>query len=227
MQQYFVCEELNVNKTISLNEDIVFHLTKVLRNSENSFRLCDINGRIFLARLENNKAFIFESLDENNELEHDVTALISIIKQDKFEIILQKLCELGVKRIVPVITAYSQDLIFTDNRITRFNKILKEAAEQSHRNFVPELLSPIKLSEISNYLSDINIVPYEKSLDKFDIDINNKTISFIIGPEGGFKKEEIDYLKNNSFVDTSLGKRILRAETAAITMMSYILKDIQ
>ena len=60
MQQYFVCEELNVNKTISLNEDIVFHLTKVLRNSEENFRLVDKNNNIYLAELINNKAHIIK-----------------------------------------------------------------------------------------------------------------------------------------------------------------------
>ena len=109
MQQYFINEILDINKTISLNEDIVFHLSKVLRNTETNFRLVDKNHNIFLAELIDNKANVIKKLDENNELDIDITALIATIKQDKFEIILQKLTELGIKRIVPIKTSYSQD----------------------------------------------------------------------------------------------------------------------
>ena len=110
MQQYFINEKLEENKTISLNEDIVFHLTKVLRDSETNFRLVDINNDVFIAELINNKAHIINKIDEYNEPNVDITAIISTIKQDRFEIILQKLTELGVNRIVPVSTAYSYNL---------------------------------------------------------------------------------------------------------------------
>lgn len=221
MQQYFVNEKLEENKTISLSEDIVFHLTKVLRNSEKLFRLVDTNHDIFLAELVNNHAHIINKLDENNELNINVTALISVIKQDKFEIILQKLTELGVNRIIPVTTAYSQNINFSDNKIIRFKKIIKEAAEQSHRNVIPELCSLIKFNDIVEYKSDLNLIPYEKE-ENSDLSLKSKSITFIIGPEGGFKKEEVDYLCNNDFQSLSLGKSILRAETAAISIMSNI-----
>lgn len=224
MQQYFVNTTLNINETISLDEDIVFHLTKVLRNTENNFRLVDLNHKVFLAELINKKAHILEQLDENNELDYDVTALIAIIKQDKFEIILQKLTELGVKRIVPVITAYSQHLVFSDNKIIRFNKIIKEAAEQSHRNIIPELCTSIELKNVDKYKSDLNVVAYEKENEN-NISFKSKSISFIVGPEGGFKKDEINFLLENGFKSISLGKTILRAETAAINLASNIIWD--
>ena len=227
MQQYFVSEKLDINKTISLNEDIVFHLSKVLRNSEKEFRLVDINGDVYLANLNGNIATIFDKINENNELVCNTTALICLIKQDKFEMILQKLCELGINKIIPVNSAYSQDLIFTENRVTRFNKIIKEACEQSHRNFLPILENPVNFEDVIKYKSDLNIVPYEKSSSKCLDSLKSNSISFIIGPEGGFKKEEVEYLIKNNFKEISLGKRILRAETAAISMMSYILKDNQ
>ena len=222
MQQYFVDEILEVNKTISLNEDIVFHLTKVLRNTEDKFRLVDNNNVVFLAELKNNKAFVTDKLDDNNELDIHITALISTIKQDKFEIILQKLTELGVKRIVPVKTSYSQDLFINDKKIHRFNKIIQEAAEQSHRNIIPELCSLINLDDIDKYKSELNIVPYEKEANS-NISLKSKSLTFIIGPEGGFKKEEIESLINKGFKSISLGKRILRAETAAINITGNII----
>ena len=221
MQQYFVNEKLEYNKTISLNEDIVFHLTKVLRNSEKTFRLVDSSQDIYLAELINTNAHILSKTNENNELSIDVTALISVIKQDKFEIILQKLTELGVNKIVPVITAYSQSINFSDNKLNRFNKIIKEAAEQSHRNRIPELCPMINFNEILKYKSDLNLIPYEKETES-NLSLKASSITYIIGPEGGFKKDEVDYLCSNGFKSLSLGKTILRAETAAITLMSDI-----
>ena len=226
MQQYFVNTLLSINKTISLDEDIVFHLRKVLRNTENTFRLVDSNNDIYIATLLNgNEAKILNKLDENNELNSNVTALICMIKQDKFETVLQKLTELGVKTIIPVESSYSQSNVFSENKLIRFNKIIKEAAEQSHRNILPKLLKPIKLDEIIRYKSNLNIVPYEKETLGIKTNLNSKSISFIVGPEGGFKKEEIDFLISNGFISISLGKRILRAETAAISIMSSIVWD--
>lgn len=222
MQQYFVNEILEVNKTISLNEDIVFHLTKVLRDTETNFRLVDQKHKVFIAKLVEGKAKVIEELNENNEANISVTALISTIKQDKFELILQKLTELGVKRIIPVTTSYSFNLFLNDKKIKRFNKIILEAAEQSHRNCIPELLPLIKFDDVINYKSELNIVAYEKE-SKINNSLKSNSVTFFIGPEGGFKKEEIDFLINNDFISISLGKSILRAETAAITTISNIL----
>lgn len=221
MQQYFINDELNINKTISLNEDIVFHLTKVLRNSENTFRLVDSKHKVFLAELINNNAHILEEIKEDNESKTEITAVIATIKQDKFEIVLQKLTELGVKRIIPVKTSYSQNLYLNDKKIVRFNKIIQEAAEQSHRNIIPQLLDEISLKDVVNYKSDLNIVAYEKETGN-NISLKSSSVTFIIGPEGGFTKEEIDFLISYDFKSITLGKTILRAETAAITITSNI-----
>ena len=222
MQQYFVDDILEENKTISLNEDIVFHLTKVLRNTEGIFRLVDNNSNVYLAELKNNKAFILKKVNENNELDIHIIAIISTIKQDKFEIILQKLTELGVEKIVPIKTSYSQDLFLNDKKILRFKKIIQEAAEQSHRNVIPELYPLINFDGIDSFMSELNIVPYEKETNS-SINLKSGSISFIIGPEGGFKEDEIELLIKKGFKSISLGKRILRAETAAINITSNII----
>ena len=152
----------------------------------------------------------------------NITALISTIKQDKFEIILQKLTELGVKKIVPVKTAYSQDLFLNDKKIIRFKKIIQEAAEQSHRNTIPELCPLINIKEVDKYNSELNLVSYEKETNS-NVNLKANSITFIIGPEGGFKEEEIELLINKGYKAISLGKRILRAETAAIDTASIII----
>lgn len=104
---------------------------------------------------------------------------------------------------------------------------MKEASEQSHRLIIPELLGIYNLKNLpKELLSDINYVGYEKDAneisDAFQGLQKGKSISILIGPEGGFSPQEIDALTSQSFIRTSLGKRILRAETAAIYALSVI-----
>lgn len=232
MQQYFYPESLNINETISLNDDILYHLKKVLRKDDNYiFRLVDKNHKIFLCHLkDNDKALIVEELNENNELDVEITVILSLIKNDKFELCLQKLVELGVCRIVPYLAQRS--IIKGENsknKMSRYTKIITEAAEQSHRNIIPEITNNINLNEIKNYLGDLNLLAYEKEDSKnTNIDFNNaKKITIIIGPEGGFTNEEIEYFNTLGFNSISLGKRILRAETAAIYLTSLIVGKYQ
>ena len=222
MQQYFIDSNLKVNDLIDLREDILYHLTKVLRSTNKTFRLADIEGNIFLANLKDNKALIIEKLDEDNELNCNITVILSLIKQDKFELTLQKLTELGVKRIIPYNATRSVvKETKTEKKIERYKKILTEASEQSHRNFVPEILPAINLKDIEKYKSELNILAYENE-DNSDYSLKANSITYIIGPEGGFEDKEIEYLKSIGFNSISLGKRILRAETAAIFLTSII-----
>lgn len=227
MQQYFIDKELSVNELVDLRDDIIYHLTKVLRSTNKTFRIADIKGNVFLANLEGNKAKLVEKIDENNELECNITVIMSLIKQDKFELTLQKLTELGVKRIIPYNATRSVvKETKTEKKLSRYKKILTEASEQSHRNCVPEILPAINLNEIKNYLSDLNILAYENESNTCS-NFKSKSITFIIGPEGGFDDKEINALIDLGFKSISLGKRILRAETAAIYLTSLIVGDNQ
>ena len=114
-----------------------------------------------------------------------------------------------------------------DKKLLRFKKIMKEAGEQSHRLIVPELLGIFNLKRLpKECLSDLNYVAYEKDANQIESAFQGlkkyKSISILIGPEGGFSETEIDSLVKQGFVRTSLGKRILRAETAAIYALSVI-----
>lgn len=227
MQQYFIDQVLNVNESYELRDDILYHLTKVLRSTNKTFRLADKNGNIFLANLDNSKAHIIEKLDEYNELTTDITVILALIKQDKFELTLQKLTELGVKRIIPYNATRSVvKEKKTDKKIERYKKILTEASEQSHRNFVPEILPAIDLKDIEKYKSELNFVAYEKE-NESKVNLKGESITFIIGPEGGFDIKEIEYIKSIGFESISLGNRILRAETAAIYLTSIIVGENQ
>ena len=110
---------------------------------------------------------------------------------------------------------------------------MKEASEQSHRVIVPEFLGVFNLKALpKEAFSDVNFVAYEKDASKSDEQFKGlakgKSVSILIGPEGGFSKQEIFNLTELGFIRTSLGKRILRAETAAIyalSVLGYLLEN--
>ena len=228
MQQYFVNKKIELNKKFILDSQIVYHLVKVLRCTNETFRVCDSNKDIYLCRLEGSEANPFEKLNENNELDCDITAIISLIKSDKFELIIQKLTELGVNRIIPFKAKRSMiKETKPEKKKERYEKIAKEAAEQSHRNVIPEIYNAININEITKYMSEVNIIPYEKESDVSTNYKSAKSITFIIGPEGGFEINEYNKLVDLGFKSISLGKRILRAETAALYVTSLIVGENQ
>ena len=169
---------------------------------------------------------IDEYLDENNELDCDITCILSLIKSDKLELCIQKLTELGIKRIVLYDARRSVMKIRDEKKNTRLLKIAKEAAEQSHRNKIPEIIGPCKLKDLSQYKSEKNYICYEAEKNISDIN-KADSITYIIGPEGGFEEEEYHQICEMEFESVSLGKRILRAETAAIYTTSIIIGKCQ
>ncbi len=224
MQQFFYDEPLSLLNSYPLNSDINYQLKKVLRvNDGYEFRLVDCNQNVFLCSYENGLAYTKEKLDEYNELHTDITVILALIKNDKFDFAVQKLTELGVNRIVPYIAKRSVVKPGKgNNKLDRIKKIAKEASEQSHRNKVPEICDYATFKDLKNYMSDLNLLAYEKETKSLKELKNYKSITYIIGPEGGFEPKEVEDIISLGFDSISLGKRILRAETASIFLASLI-----
>ena len=225
MQQYFTNEELELNQLLKLDENTVHHITNVLRKKDGYiFRMVDKSNKCYLCKLEDFMARVISVVEEDHELDIDVTIVLSLIKNDQFELALQKLTELGVKRIVPYVANRSVIKIKDEkHKLERFRKIVKEASEQSHRDIIPEITSPATIRDLEKYLSKYNYVAYEKhngSMLPFS-EIDN-SVTIIIGPEGGFELSEVESFEKMGFECCSLGKRILRAETAAMFVMANI-----
>ena len=151
-------------------------------------------------------------------------------KGDKIDFVIQKATELGVKNIVLIksehcVTKMNEDDLKRKISL-RYQKIMKEASEQSERLIIPNLLGVYDIKHIpSELLCDINLVCYERSDDTsihIPLEKTTKSISVLIGPEGGLCKDEVNHLTNNKFQILSLGKTILRTETAAIAALSMI-----
>ncbi len=216
MQQYFIDQAFNVDDLIGLDEEIIHHLRKVLRKSDGiKIRVVSSDHKLYLAELYKDKAKIIEGLDEKRELDHELVLAMALIKHDRFEWAIQKATELGVTKIIPMIT--ERVMIKDDSekkRLVRYKKIIKEAAEQSLRTCIPEITDFMTLDEVSDLDYKRKIIAYEKEDDHKLIEENTDTL-VVIGPEGGFSDDEYHKLVDKGFKSISLGRRILRAETAA------------
>ena len=232
MQQYFVSENLRTGDLYDFNVEQNHHVVNVMRMKEgNIVRLVDPRSIAFSAAISysGNKAFamVLEELKEDHELPVRVTLLMALIKNDKWDMMLQKATELGVSRIVPFESSRTVVKVSSniDKKLIRWNKIVQEASEQCKRTVIPEIMSPVKFRKLKDYSSELNFVAYEDlgNPREFSGEIRKgKDISMVIGPEGGFSEQEIAYLNESGFVSVRLGKRILRAETAAMYTLSCV-----
>ena len=196
---------------------------------------------------------IEENVDAN-ELPIKINLYQGITKFDKFEFIIEKAVELGVYSICPVASEYCVAKIEdkkTDKKIDRFNKISKAAAEQSKRHIIPKVYEPISFKKVIENVSTVrcdnkgntikmyNLLLYENArgmlgtkekIDEIikshrDKNADKIEVNVIIGPEGGFSEKEINLAKESGLDILSLGDRILRTETAAITAMSILMYE--
>ena len=229
MQQYFLNEELKVESTYELSKDDSNHIVRIMRKKINDKVYVVFNNEVkYICNIIDNnvdKVLItpYEQVDGSNELPTKITVAIPPLKNDKIEYLIQKLTELGVSNIV----------LFNSERNIAKNKIIKEAAEQSKRNIIPDITYVDSLKELVSFSENYNykVVAYEKeSVNEDNInlkkllnsDLNNKDVIAVFGSEGGLSKQEIDNLIDGNFDVIGLGKRILRAETAPLYFVSCV-----
>ncbi|ATO31000.1 16S rRNA (uracil(1498)-N(3))-methyltransferase [Mycoplasmopsis bovirhinis] len=223
MQRFFVFEK--EDDYFILSKETLKHLN-VIRINQNPF-ICVYQSKFYKCVLEVDKAKIINELHQNHEFDFDVTVALSLIKYERFEWALQKLVELGATKIIPLITSYTNGELYKYDKFIkrkkRFESIIQGAAEQSFRNILPVLSDPIDFKNLIHNEASLKIIAHEKQDYSISMinDINQDTL-FVIGPEGGFSEHEIELALKHGFKCVSLGKRILRAETAAIYLMSKI-----
>jgi len=219
------------------------HIKNVLRMKEGDIILVSCNGKSDLCRLDSFEAdtaiaVIEEANYQNCELPARIYLFQGLPKSDKMELIIQKCVELGVTDIVPV--EMSRSIVKIEDKkkqskITRWQAIAESAAKQSKRNIIPEIHPIINYSQALKTAENLDIiaVPYENkdgmiSTQSFLEQIKpNMSIGLFIGPEGGFEDKEIELAKAAGANIISLGKRILRTETAAITAVGMCMLYIE
>ena len=239
MSNFFVPTE-NISETqIAVTGEDVGHIARVLRLKKGDFlTCCDSHGFEYETKISDisKSAVICNILKKskcNTEPDIKVTLIQGVPKAAKMDYIIQKTTELGISEIFPCALNRCVSKINKDSKTERWQKIAKEAAQQSGRGIIPSVHNAIGLKEALEILkkSDIAFVAYECE-DKNDLKTvllskqNPETVAFLIGPEGGFDKSEIEFLTENGIPSISLGKRILRTETAGEAVLSMIMYEI-
>ena len=231
MQRYFV--ESRNDEYFNMSEEQAHHILRVMRMKEKDEITVCYNDEVYLCEITSTSPLRVkekENLHENHELKNNVTLFYCLPKGDKLDLVIQKASELGVSEIILVQSKWCVCKFKKEDyskKLDRFNKIALEACEQSKRNKRVIIKDIIDFKEIKNYDFDHKFIAYEKEKDlsffeKLSSIKEGESIAILIGSEGGFDKDEVDYALKNSFYSISLGKRILRSETAAIYALSVI-----
>jgi len=239
MSRFFIPKENIKDGSICINSDDVAHITKVLRlGIGDQIICCDGQGNDYTAEISevSKKEITCSIISEakaDTEPNISVTLIQGIPKASKMDYIIQKTTELGISQIYPCSLSRCVSKVEGDKKTDRWQKIAQEAAKQSGRGIVPIVNNPISIEEAIKVLksSDIAFVPYECQEEQYLKPVlksaeNAKSVAFMIGPEGGFDKSEIKLLENNGINIVTLGKRILRTETAGEAVLSMVMYEI-
>lgn len=229
MQRYFAKEK--INDTFILYDNDLHHIKNVMRCEVGDNIEVIYKNIVYICKINNLNPLLLEIIntkEEDREVSINLSVAISLVNEQKMDLILQKLTELGVSNIIPIKTERSivkLDDKKENKKIIRWQTICKEASEQSKRTKIPQVSNIMTLKELSTIPVDTKLIC---SLNEFTKPIANylnddtKEILFVIGPEGGFTNTEEEFLLNNNFLPVTLGKRVMRVETAAIYVASII-----
>ncbi len=241
MHRCFVSDDITKLNEVLISGDEASHMIKVLRFKEGDlFEVCDNSGLVGQAEITqiitktSLKANINSVMLSDKEPEVNIILFQGLSKGTKMDLVIQKATELGASEIVPVKMEFSVVKLNDEVKKTeRWQKIAFEAAKQCKRAKVPVVREPVEFKKALDIMleSDLAILPYEAqkegSLKKIlSQNKSVKSVSCIIGPEGGFSPKEIALADQNGICRVTLGKRILRTETASITVLSVLMYEL-
>lgn len=226
MPKFFTDRE-NIGETIVLKGEDARHIGRVLRMAEgDSLVVCDKEGTDYHCEIvritkEDVTLSVIKSEECPAELDLKITLYQCIPKAGKMDSIIQKATELGAGEIVPVLSARC---VAKGEKPERWQKIAYEAAKQCKRGVIPKVRNTLTFDEAIKELKEkeLAFMPYEEAKDGKITYSGEKTAGFIIGPEGGFSAEEVKKAADSGIKICTLGKRILRTETAGSTVLSVL-----
>ncbi len=244
MHHFFVNPEAVKSEIITITGTDVNHIKNVLRmKSGEQILLSDGQGQDFCCEIESLTeqeiiARIKDKTFERTELSGKFYLFQGLPKGDKMEFIIQKAVELGVTEVIPVHTRRTivkLDAKKEEKRLERWKAISESAAKQSRRGIIPQITHVMNFSEALKYAGslDINIIPYENFKDMtetkrvLDKIAPNIRAGIFIGPEGGFEESEIELAMQQGVNPISLGRRILRTETAGMAILSVLMFQLE
>ncbi|RJX29588.1 MAG: 16S rRNA (uracil(1498)-N(3))-methyltransferase [Dethiobacter sp.] len=232
-------EEIHSKENIVLKADNLMHLKALRLAKGDLIVLADGKGRAFYARLDflasdRAEASILYELEKNVEPPLEVTLALGVSKGEKMDLVIRHSVELGVKKIVPVLTGRTVVRVTAEKvkgKNRRWQNIALSAASQCRRSFIPEVLAPLSFTEALEIMArnDLVIVPWEEEKEQglrhlAEITKRPQEVCIFTGPEGGISFEEMEKLKELPEVyPVTLGPRILRAETAPLAVLAIVM----
>lgn len=244
MNRFFLDSHLFSDNRVKFPEDIAHQIINVLRmRSGEIVEVLDGRGFVYRVQMQidtDQKAVygkILEKKSVTTEPEISITLCFGMTSRDKIELILQKGTEIGVSHFSPFISSRTlvQSTDLSAKKIERWERIIREAAEQSHRGQLPSLQFPKDFEDCLTAVydsHDLSLIAWEeaeKNKERFQDSFKNfdgSKIALFVGPEGGFSDEEIEIAKNAGCQVVSLGDRILRMETAAMVFPALVLYEL-
>ena len=245
MHHFFISSEAVKDGRITITGPDVNHMKNALRmKAGEQFLVSDGQGGDYLCRLEELDAGralgrILEKR-ESAELPSSIWLYQGLPKSDKMEFIIQKAAELGAAAVVPVVTrntVVKLDAKKAKERVRRWQAIAESGAKQSKRSRIPQVGEVLTFEEALEDMErrgfDFKLVPYENQEGMaatkriFDSLKPGMSVAVMIGPEGGFDPLEIEKAQEAGAEPISLGRRILRTETAAVTMLSALMLKLE
>ncbi len=239
MYHFFVTPDKICDGKVIITGSDVNHMKNVLRmKPQDEILVSDGQGQDYCCRIksidqESVVAEVVEKTFEGTELPAELYLFQGLPKGDKMELIIQKAVELGAKAVIPVATrraVVKLDEKKAEKKIQRWQAIAEGAAKQSRRSMIPKVEKMMNWKEALAYAAsfDLNLIPYENYKDMQETKQilqgvkEKRKIGIFIGPEGGFEEEEVDLAREQGVKPISLGKRILRTETAGLTILSVL-----
>ena len=244
MQHFFVTPEQVKGENIYIEGSDVNHIKNVLRMKVGEeLQISDGNNKKYLCAIESMTGeevclVIKEEQSADNELPSKIYLFQGLPKSDKMELIVQKAVELGAYEIIPVVT--KRAVVKLDEKkalkkVERWNSIAESGAKQSGRNLIPKVKNVLSFKEAIRYATELDVVliPYElaEGMQETKTIISSiqpgQSIGIFIGPEGGFETEEVEFAMGQGVKPITLGKRILRTETAGLTTLSILMYHLE
>lgn len=244
MHHFFVTRSQVSEGRIRIEGSDVNHIKNVLRMKlGEELQISDGNNKKYLCEIESMCAdsvcaMIKEELASDTELPSRLYLFQGLPKSDKMELIVQKAVELGVYEIVPVATkraVVKLDDKKAEKKVERWNSISESGAKQSGRNVIPRVKSVMSYKEAMQYAQalDVILIPYELAEGMHETRQvvegiqPGQSVGIFIGPEGGFETAEVEYAIAQGAKVITLGKRILRTETAGLTTLSILMYHLE
>ena len=244
MYHFYVEPEAVSADTVRISGGDVNHIKNVLRmHPGEQIVILDGSGMEYRCEIEAIAEEVLARILEAKKTEAELSVRLLLFqglpKKDKMELIIQKAVELGVSEIIPVLTKRTvvklEDKKKEQKKLERWQAIAESAAKQSGRAVIPAVTRVMSYKEALKRAkeSGMGLIPYEcaegmKSLKEVACQAADQTtVSVFIGPEGGFEETEIEAAKEHGIVPVSLGKRILRTETAGFTTLAILMYEIE